>query len=286
MKTSAAPEHDGSSAIGNATTELGSADFQRIVDRVHSDTGIVLKPHKAVMVKSRLARRLDALGYTTVEEYLDHLDSPNGADEHRNFHNALTTNLTSFFRDDDHFDHLREELARDEIKNSPRLRLWSAACSTGEEPYSMAMTIASVDNVIDHCDLKILATDLDTIVLDRCRAACYNSDRVDSVPKEYREKFFEKENDGKYKIIEKLRKKITFRHMNLLEDWPFGGDFDFIFCRNVIIYMDTETKMSLVSRLARKLSPGGVLYLGHSEAILKRHPLLEPEGRSVYRRIS
>ena len=266
--------------------ELGAADFQRIVERVHSDTGIVLKPHKAVMVKSRLARRLEALGYSSFDQYLNYLDAPEGSDEHRHFHNALTTNLTSFFREDDHFDHLKSELSRGDFSKSNRIRLWSAACSTGEEPYTMAMTLASVPGILEHPNLKILATDIDTNVLDKCRQATYPYDRVEAVPKGLREKYFTSVSANNFQIITSIREIISFKNMNLLEECPFSGDFDFIFCRNVIIYMDTDTKMSLVSRLARRLRMGGVLYLGHSEAILKKHPLLKSEGRSIYRRVA
>ncbi|MEM6438344.1 MAG: protein-glutamate O-methyltransferase CheR [Pseudomonadota bacterium] len=273
------------SAAEDVVTEFRMTDeeFQRISSLVFSTCGIVLKPHKRQMIYTRLARRLRALGMSSFTAYLDLLESRAGAAEQEEFANAVTTNLTSFFRESHHFDHLRDEvLAPTAIGTGrPRLRLWSAGCSTGEEPYSIALT-ALASKAADRADLRVLATDLDTKVLARAKAGVYAADRVADLSSDMRAALIRK--GGEVQMPLSARQLIAFRRLNLLHDWPFAGPFDAIFCRNVLIYFDAETKAALVERFARMLTPQGVLYLGHSESLLGEHPLLLSEGRTIYRR--
>lgn len=264
------------------TPMLTDDEFRRISDRVRRSTGIVLKEHKSVMVHSRISRRLRDLGIGSINEYMDFLESPGGAAETTNFCNAITTNLTSFFREPHHFEHLKAELKGSTGKQS-RLRIWSAGCSTGEEPHCIAMVVAS--NVAQSCDAKVLATDLDTNVLEKAMRGRYALDKHAAVPAEYKSRFTQADSGGKeFAVTQEATKLISFRQLNLLSDWPIKGPFDFIFCRNVLIYFDGETKANLINRYAELLRPNGVLYLGHSETILEEHPMLMPEGRTTYRK--
>lgn len=264
---------------------MSDAEFARIADKVRSVAGIVLKDHKRQMVYTRLSRRLRALGMTSFTDYLDLLEAPEGRAELVEFSNAVTTNLTSFFREAHHFDHLREQVLEPLRRaGRSRLRLWSAGCSTGEEPYSMAMTVQQLGARMTGADLKILATDLDTGVLSRAQAGVYPEARVQDVPGELRARGCRRRGPGEVEMTRELRAMIVFRRLNLLGDWPFKGPFDAIFCRNVLIYFDAATKAALVRRFAQALTEEGVLYLGHSESLLGEHPLLRSEGRTIYRR--
>lgn len=258
-------------------------EFRRIAERVFATCGIVLKAHKRQMVYTRLARRLRALGLDDFGAYLDLLDSRAGRDEAQEFTNAVTTNLTSFFREAHHFDHLRSAVLEPAARKPGRgrVRIWSAGCSTGEEPYSIALT-ALATKASERCDLRILATDLDTKVLAHAKAGVYSADRVADLPTDLRAALPRK--GDAVEAPRALRDLIAFRHLNLLHDWPFSGRFDAIFCRNVLIYFDAETKSSLIERFASVLSPDGVLYLGHSESLLGEHALLTSQGRTIYRR--
>ncbi|MGM0586704.1 MAG: CheR family methyltransferase [Pseudomonadota bacterium] len=264
---------------------MSDAEFARIADKVLSVAGIVLKEHKRQMVYTRLSRRLRALGMTSFTDYLDLLDGPEGRAELVEFSNAVTTNLTSFFREAHHFDHLREEVLEPLRRaGRTRLRLWSAGCSTGEEPYSIAMTVQQLGARMTGADLRILATDLDTSVLSRAEAGVYPEARLQDAPGELRARGCRRRGPGEVEMARELRAMIVFRRLNLLGDWPFRGPFDAIFCRNVLIYFDAATKAALVRRFAQALTEDGVLYLGHSESLLGEHPLLHSEGRTIYRR--
>lgn len=259
-------------------------DFRRVSRIVEQMAGIILKDHKRQMVYTRLSRRLRALGIGSFKAYLDHLESPAGAAEVGEFANAVTTNLTSFFREGHHFDHLaREVLTPLAEAGSRRIRIWSAGCSSGEEPYTIAMTAQGVAKAVSGRDFRILATDLDTNVLAKGREGFYEEDRLKGIPEALRRQHLTPGEKGA-RFNEKLRGMIAFRQLNLLHEWPFKGPFDAIFCRNVVIYFDAETKARLVQRFAEKLTPGGFLYLGHSESLLGEHPLLRSEGRTIYRR--
>jgi len=263
---------------------MSEAEFRRIAERVFETAGIVLKEHKRQMVYTRLARRLRALGLTSFAAYLELLESPAGARELQDFTNAVTTNLTSFFRESHHFDHLSGAVIAPRLaEGRRRLRIWSAGCSTGEEPYSITLALLGKGGPAarDGVDLRILATDLDTNVLAQAQAGLY---RADDVPAALRPGALIRRPTGQVEIGAAFRGPISFRKLNLLHDWPFRGPFDAIFCRNVLIYFDAETKARLVRRFAEHLDVGGALYLGHSESLLGEHPLLRSEGRTIYRR--
>ncbi|MDH3659456.1 MAG: protein-glutamate O-methyltransferase CheR [Alphaproteobacteria bacterium] len=203
--------------------------------------------------------------------------------------NALTTNLTSFFREAHHFDHLKDEalptsLERDGGGNR-RIRIWSSACSTGEEPYSIAMTLLDSKVDLNRLDVRILATDLNTDVLEQARAGRYSAAVMTKCPESCR-RHVQLAADGSGQMRAAARDLISFKQLNLLGNWPMKGQFDVIFCRNVLIYFDTQTKTWLVDRFVKVLKPGGWLYLGHSESASGNHPNLELIGRTIYRKIA
>lgn len=272
-----------SGAYGGEFT-MSDAEFQRVADKVFEIAGIVLKGHKRQMVYTRLSRRLRALGMASFTVYMDHLESGAGSKEITEFSNAVTTNLTSFFRESHHFDHLRQEVLEPLGKaGQSRIRVWSAGCSTGEEPYSIALTARAAAREMGGADFRILATDLDTNVLAKGKAGIYPEARVADVPSELRSGAMTRKGSD-VEMSAQLKSMIAFRQLNLLHAWPFRGPFDVIFCRNVLIYFDAETKAGLVRRYAEALTDDGVLYLGHSESLLGEHPLLRSEGRTIYRR--
>ncbi|SDW89394.1 chemotaxis protein methyltransferase CheR [Albimonas donghaensis] len=263
---------------------MSDAEFQRVADKVFEIAGIVLKDHKRQMVYTRLSRRLRALGMTSFTDYMDHLESGAGSREITEFSNAVTTNLTSFFRESHHFDHLRHEVLEPLGKaGKSRIRVWSAGCSTGEEPYSIALTARAAARSMGGADFRILATDLDTNVLAKAKAGIYPEARAADVPSELRSGAMSRRG-ADVEMSAQLKSMIAFRQLNLLHAWPFRGPFDVIFCRNVLIYFDAETKAGLVRRYAEALTDDGILYLGHSESLLGEHPLLSSEGRTIYRR--
>lgn len=264
---------------------LSLALFERVAARVEAKTGIVLKSHKLQMVQTRLAKRLRALGLDTFESYVELIESPAGASEEGPFINAVTTNLTSFFREAHHLEDLRDTmLAPLAAAGQRRVRIWSAGCSTGEEPYSIAMTALGLGGAARGWDLKILATDLDTDVLARAAAGIYEADRIEAVPKELLGAAVTRLPDGRIEMRQAAKSLISFKQLNLLGDWPFAGPFDVIFCRNVLIYFSAEMKARLVDRYASMLTPTGTLYLGHSESLLGEHAMLRSDGRTIYRR--
>jgi chemotaxis protein methyltransferase CheR len=268
--------------------KLTEDDFKFIVRTIYDHAGIVLSDRKRDLVHSRLGRRLRELGLSCFKDYCQYLKSPNGANEMTVMTNALTTNLTSFYREAHHFDHLKN-VALPGIKdiasqNGRRLRLWSSACSTGEEPYSIGMTL--LESGIDrrNWDARILATDLNTDVLATASAGTYSADVCEKLPTELRRFIDTQPESGKFKIKPDVRNLITFKQLNLLGSWPMKHPFDVIFCRNVLIYFDHETKSKLIDRFVSSLRPGGWLYLGHSETLNGNHQGLALTGRTIYRR--
>lgn len=266
-------------------SELTDAEFGKLAERVRHLTGIVLPLHKRQMVISRLRKRLRVLGIGEFGDYIKHLDSAAGAAETGELINVVTTNLTSFFRESHHFEDLKSVLAEAAGSGAKRrLRIWSAACSTGEEPYSIAMTTSGALGGTAGRDLRILATDLDTDVLARAAAGVYSPERVATCPPDFRRSCFEALPDGDFRITRPIRAMITFNQLNLHERWPLNGPLDVIFCRNVLIYFDATAKQSLVARFVDLLAPGGTLYLGHSESMLGNHPQLVNHGHTIFRK--
>ena len=280
--SAAARGKDGESYGGEFV--MSDAEFTRITAKVFDIAGIVLKDHKRQMVYTRLSRRLRATGLTSFGAYMDLIERPEGKGEMVQFTNAVTTNLTSFFREGHHFTHLREQVLEPLAKRGKtRIRVWSAGCSTGEEPYSIALTARAAARALASVDFRILATDLDTNVLATGKAGVYPEARAADISSELRSGALSRTGD-RVEFSTQVKAMIAFRQLNLLHPWPFRGPFDAIFCRNVLIYFDAETKADLVRRYAEALTEDGVLYLGHSESLLGEHPLLRSEGRTIYRR--
>jgi chemotaxis protein methyltransferase CheR len=263
-------------------------EFRYLSAIVFDQTGIVLKDQKRNMVYSRLVRRLRELGLKSFSEYCQLLESDRGVDETGFLINAITTNLTKFFRENHHFEHLAQTALKEVVNHSQqtgrnRLRIWSAGCSSGEEPYSIAMTLSSSFSRLSAWDAKILATDLDTSMIARGRAGRYRAEDLENVPASHRKRYFTPAPSGDEVIVgEALQKLVTFKQLNLLKHWPLKGPFDAIFCRNVMIYFDEPTKSQLIRRFAKMLKPGGWLYIGHSESILDADAEFKLIGRTTY----
>jgi len=260
---------------------LTDADFSRICALVREHTGIALTDAKRQMVYGRLARRLRALRLVSFADY----------GELQEFTNAITTNLTSFFREAHHFEYLAEQVlpaVAARAGGAGRLRIWSCACSSGEEPYSIAMVLREQQARLSGLDAKILATDLDSNVLATGAAGVYPAERLQNVSKARAAEFFQQgtgAQQGTVKVAAGLRQLITFKQLNLMKDWPMRGPFDAIFCRNVVIYFDLETKRALFERMAQLQPPGAILFLGHSESLYRISDRYELIGRTIYRRL-
>ena len=278
-------------AIPDAPREFvfSDADFRSLVALAREHAGISLSDSKRNLVYTRVSRRLRALGFTAFRQYRDYLAENNA--ELESFINAISTNLTKFFRESHHFDHLRSQVVVPFLKGGQRgdgrFRIWSAGCSTGEEPYTIASVVRHEMPKASRHDIRILATDIDTDVLAKAARGIYPSAGFESVPRVYRD-YFEPTNEGRnadnLMATEELRSLIVFRRLNLMDPWPFRGKFDVIFCRNVMIYFDNATKTALIDRFIQSIKPGGFLYIGHSESFHGTHPELQLIGRTTYRR--
>jgi chemotaxis protein methyltransferase CheR len=252
---------------------LARRDLIDIAAMIYADAGIYLNDTKASLVYSRLSKHIRALGLSGFREYCALVSSPEGALPRREMLSHLTTNFTRFFRENHHFDHLRDHVLPELIaraKSGGRVRIWSAACSDGQEPYSIALTVLSMlPNVADY-DFKILATDIDPKILAQARAGVYDETALETVTPAMRKLWFSDVDAGgrrKCRIDDKVKRLITFNELNLMTQWPFKGHFDVIFCRNVVIYFDEPTQMKIWSRFSGLFPQGGHLYIGHSERV-------------------
>ena len=261
-------------------------DFREIQALVKSHSGIDLNDGKEDMVYGRLTRRLRQLGFKSFKEYVQLLkDNPEG-EELLNFSNAMTTNLTAFFRESHHFDYLKQKVLPQLMKtnnSSRKIRIWSAGCSTGEEPYSIAMVVA--ETMPPGWDVKILATDLDTNVLATGSAGVYDESRVAGIEPSRMKRWFVKgsgSNAGSVRVKQELRNMISFKQLNLMHQWPIKGPLDVIFCRNVIIYFDAQTKADLANRYFNLLASHGTVFIGHSESLLGVTKQAKLVGKTVY----
>lgn len=264
---------------------FSDADFRGLAKVAYDYAGIALSDSKRNLIYSRLSRRLRALGLGSFRDYRDYLAATESELEH--FINAISTNLTRFFRESHHFDHLRYHVAAPFAKRGARagrLRIWSAGCSTGEEPYTIAVVLANEIREFARQDVRILATDIDTAVIAKGLAAEYPLNSIDDVPKIYREYFNATGSGGDVVMRDDIRSLIRFGRLNLIERWPFRGKFDAIFCRNVMIYFDNATKSQIIDRFVDQLAPGGFLYIGHSESLMGSQRGLQLVGRTIYRR--
>jgi len=264
-------------------------DFAVLAGLVKERTGIALGESKRELVYSRLSRRLRALRLDSFKAYRRLLAEPEGESEIALMINAITTNLTSFFREPHHFDFLAAKILKPLAEAPPpdrRLRIWSAGCSSGEEPYSIAMTVRQAMPRLEGWNARILATDIDSDMVARGHAGLYADDRIEAIPESQRKRFVERNAHGKPAMAPELKTLITFKRLNLLEDWPMSGPFDVIFCRNVVIYFDRETQAELFDRFAEILKPGGWLFVGHSENLYRVTDRFGLIGRTTYQRVS
>ncbi len=266
---------------------MSDANFARIAELAHDYTGIVLGPHKRDMIYGRLSRRIRGLGLKNFNQYCDLLEQERSP-ELSNFINAITTNLTSFFRENHHFDFLKDTVLpeiMEKNKVGKRIRFWSAGCSTGEEPYSLSIVLnEQVDRRV--WDTKILATDLDSNVLNHGKSGIYDVGRIESIDETRRKKWFLRDpaQPQVVKVKPALSQLISFKRLNLLEPWPMKGRFDVIFCRNVVIYFNKDTQRQLFNRYADILADGGYLFIGHSETLHRVSDRFESLGRTIYRK--
>ena len=304
------PHEPTHASLGPALTDAQFHFFGRLA---YEHAGIVIADFKRSMVLRRVQKRLKALDLRSVEDYRRLLNSRDGHAEIEPLVNALTTNKTSFFREAHHFDHLRDVALPDIIRrkraeHTTRIRLWSAGCSTGEEAWSIAMTVDGTLSAVDatarvrtghdrtslgsaaHAwDVKILATDIDSDVLATAVTARYEPSEMAPLSSDLKHRYLEPSvgpRNGHHEIVPDLKRLVTFKQLNLHDEWPFQGPFDIIFCRNVVIYFDRAAQRQLFDRFASVLGIGGLLYCGHSESLLSLSSRFRPVSRSVYERIA
>ena len=284
------PKYDKSTAPGLVDVQISPQEFEFVRTVIEKNAGIILSSNKMQLVQGRLVRRARELGLNSIGEYCETIRN-GGPEELVGLINAITTNVTSFFRENHHFDALMsvmlpEAMGRNE--RTRRMRIWSAGCSSGEEPYSIAMASAEVLANPRGWDFKILATDIDSEILHVAETGRYVSDRMAGISEERRRRWFihdQSDGEGDLQVTPELKNLITFRTLNLMNNWPMRGPFDGIFCRNVMIYFDQPTRDRLLMRYAGLLADGGYLCLGHSESIHAQHSHFKLVGRTIYRKV-
>jgi chemotaxis protein methyltransferase CheR len=266
---------------------MSDHNFDTISKIAYQYTGIKLPEQKRQMIYSRIARRIRALNLQNFDQYCELI----GDDKHVEFNefiNSITTNLTSFFRENHHFEYLESTILPHLTKvhgTDRRIRVWSAGCSTGEEPYSIALTLLKAFGASSGWDLKILATDLDSNVVTTGRNGVYAADRLSGLNPALVKKWFSRTADSsRYVVADEVKKLIQFNRLNLLDNWPMRNKFDIIFCRNVVIYFDKPTQQKLFDRYAEQLNDGGYLIIGHSESLHNLTDRFESIGKTIYRK--
>lgn len=284
----------GSATENNRPATLSERDFRRLAEVIYSECGIRMTPHKMVMVEARLRKRLRALGYSNFGDYCAYLFSDDGMEEELvQMINVITTNKTDYFREPRHFEALvQTALPRlAELYGAGKRRpvaIWSAGCSTGEEPYTLAMVLSEYALANPGFQYTILATDISTVVLEKARRAVYSADRVEVIPVSLRKKYLLRSKDrskNTVRVIPGLRSAVSFRRLNFMDhDFGMRELQDIIFCRNVIIYFDRPTQERVLKRLCRHLVPGGYLFMGHSETLSGLNVPLVSEGATIYRK--
>lgn len=265
-------------------------DFEFLRRIANERTGIVVKDEKFDMFYSRLCRRVRRLGLQSFSEYCDFLQSDSAEDEVLELVNAITTNLTAFFRENHHFEYLQQRLIPELLqknKDSRRLRIWSAGCSTGEEPYSLSIALKESLDSVAGWNARILATDIDSNVLTKASQGVYPLERVKGIPKPRLRRWFMRgkgAQSGYVRLKPEVCSQIDFAQLNLMDNWNVDGPVDVIFCRNVIIYFDRESKIKLINKYADNLVEGGHLFIGHSESLFKISDRFELIGNTIYRK--
>ncbi len=264
---------------------LSEREFERIRDRLYDVAGISLSDAKRTLVIARLSRLVRNLKLGGFGAYLDYLESKGTATDAQEFVNALTTNLTRFWREEHHFTHLighvGELMKKRTSVSQKRLRIWSAGCSTGQEPYTIALSLFAAYPELKRWDFKILATDIDTSVIAKAATGIYPEGELNGLSAE-RAQMFERIGDGRIRVPQAVTQIISFKPLNLMAPWPMKGPFDAVFCRNVAIYFDKETQGELFGRLGRILSPEGYLYIGHSENVGSASGSFRLVGKTIY----
>ncbi|MDG6773316.1 protein-glutamate O-methyltransferase CheR [Thiomicrorhabdus sp. ZW0627] len=269
--------------------EFTEQDFSRIQKLVYDFAGIDLNESKKNLVYNRLSKRIRFLGLQSFGQYLNYVEEQ-GEAEFVNLINSITTNLTFFFRENHHFEYLAQVVVPKLLETNratKKIRVWSAGCSTGEEPYSIAITLK--ESAPEGWDVKVIATDLDTTVVQTGRAGVYNIDRLKGVSEARKKRWFLKgtgKQDGLVKVKPELQSMIEFGQINLMNEWPLKEQIDVIFCRNVVIYFDKPTQSRLFNRYADLLPSHGHLFIGHSESLYKVCDRFELMGQTIYRKIN
>jgi chemotaxis protein methyltransferase CheR len=270
----------------NREFTLSDKDFDRLRKLVYQMTGISLNEAKRDLVYSRFTKRLRALELESFSEYC-RLVEAGEIDEAEEFANAITTNLTAFFRERHHFDYLASQVVPEiRARASRRFRVWSAGCSSGEEPYSIAITLLENWPDMDLWDTKMLATDLDSSVVRKAAAGEYDHQRIATVGAASQRRWFEAVNDKIMRVRPEVRRLLSFRQLNLMNEWPMSGPFDVIFCRNTVIYFDKPTQRTLFDRYAELQNVGDYLFIGHSESLNHVTTRYELIGQTIYRKIA
>lgn len=274
------------SGIKSGMSSSDLATFQKIL---HEKTGIVLTDSKRALVESRVTQRLRALKMNSYGVYLKYLYEDQSGEEMVQLIDVISTNITKFFREPDHFELLDSTLEKWADQGMKHVRIWSAACSTGEEPYTLAMTVHK-HTVKHRLDLKILATDISTRVLAHAKAGVYEEDRLVTIPDPLKKKYFRAQpgqGGTKYEVSDQLKQMIMFHRLNFtVFPYPIKGMFDVIFCRNAMIYFDKDLRTTMVREFARLLKPGGILMIGHSETLMGLDNLYRTIKPSVYLRLN
>jgi chemotaxis protein methyltransferase CheR len=273
---------------------LSDKEFSRLKEFIYRECGIKITEAKRTMVEARLQKRLRGLGLTSFSRYCDYLFGPRGMEEELvHLINVITTNKTDFFREPAHFHYLVREALPKVLRQSSGERtitVWSAGCSSGEEPYTLAMVLKEFVAERRGIDFLILATDISTNVLEKAKLAVYNEERIGPIPDELRKKYLLKSKDAAnrvYRVTPELRERIRFRRLNFMDgDFGFRETMDVIFCRNVIIYFDKQTQERLLNRFCGYLSSDGYLFMGHSETLLGMDVPLVQVAPTVYRKLS
>ena len=264
---------------------LSSREFERIRERLYDVAGISLSDAKRTLVIARLSRILRTLKLPSFDAYVDYLERQGTADDAQEFVNALTTNLTRFWREEHHFDHLigyvGDLMKAAHSQSQKRLRIWSAGCSTGQEPYTIALGLLAAYPELKRWDFKILATDIDTSVIAKAATGVYPEGELNGLSPD-RARLFEKMGDGRVRIPSAVASLVSFKPLNLMAPWPMKGPFDAIFCRNVAIYFDKPTQGEVFGRLGKILAPGGFLYIGHSENLGTGGGGFRLVGKTIY----
>lgn len=281
----------------NSLSALTPEEFRTIQQIMYESIGVNLTEAKNALVVSRLSKRLRQLNFESFSEYICYLEED--PDEVHLMFNYLTTNVTKFFREEHHFEYLKNEYlpeyeAEEKQNNGKKIRVWSAGCSTGEEPYTLAIVFLDYLKNKKKTDFEILATDVNTEVLEKAKQGIYSHKEVEGIPYNMLKEYFKLgkgPNSGLFKTKDILQKKINFRRANLAsaEDYPMSEPVDILFCRNVFIYFDTETRNKVLANFYRCLKPGGLLFVGHSESV---KPSSENNGcwrlirHTIYKRLS